>query len=142
MSNIAINKSTNEDKKEIKRFYKMNHYPVSFMGHDHVYKITYGANIIGSAIVSYINKGNVQGLLHALLISEDNRGKGYAQLLIQHINKEHRHLICFADEMLKDFYNNIKFQEQLSSSVPNLFVNKYNSYLKKNKKLKIFTYNI
>jgi len=142
MNNIVINKSTNEDKKELKRFYKTNHYPVSFIGHDHVYKVIYDSKIIGSGIISYIDKSNDLGLLHALLISEENRGKGHAKRLIQHISNDHKHIVCFADKKLKSLYNSVDFYEQQSTNLPDLLKNKYNSYLKKNKSLIVFTHNM
>ncbi|XPF94584.1 GNAT family N-acetyltransferase [Colwellia sp. RE-S-Sl-9] len=135
---FEINKATKQDKKDIKRFYKDNNYSASFMGYDHTYIIKMDNVIIGSVILSYITNSSQYGLLHALLITPLYREKGYAKLLIETLQWEHNHIICFADKKLYRLYKDIGFKESESLEIPSHFIDRYNCYLKKNNDLKVF----
>ncbi|WP_076417843.1 GNAT family N-acetyltransferase [Colwellia sp. UCD-KL20] len=137
---FEINKATKQDKKNIKRFYKDNKYSASFMGYDHTYLIKRDNIIIGSVIISYITNNSQYGLLHALLITEFHRRKGYAQLLIKRLQNEHSHIICFADKKLQPFYINMGFKKDVNDELPlpNYLLKKFNNYLRNKKDLKVF----
>ncbi|WP_077342851.1 GNAT family N-acetyltransferase [Pseudocolwellia agarivorans] len=137
---FEINKATKQDKKDIKRFYKDNNYSASFMGYDHTYIIRRDSIIIGSVIISYITNNSQYGLLHALLITELHRRKGYAQLLIKALQNEHSHIICFADKKLQRLYIDMGFKKNVNSEfpIPNYLLKKFNNYLRNKKDLKIF----
>ncbi len=135
---MMFNKSTKEDKKSIKHFYKRERYSASFMGYDHCYTATYNNEIIGSVILSYINKTNKYALLHALYVSPLYRNNGYANELINHACNVHKHVVCFADKSLDGFYKNNGFINTSSDGIPLYLQQRFNRYTIKNCHLKVY----
>lgn len=132
---LAIQKCKKTIKKDIQRFYKVNHYPASYIGYDHIYTITLENQIIGAVIVSYQSENNHYALLHALLITPTNRHKGYAKQLIKRVRSEHSHIICFAERELEGLYINNGFSEITPNRLPDYLIKRYESYKKKSKTL-------
>ena len=107
--NITVITAQQSDKKNIKRFYKNNHYAASYMGYDSCYIIKIDNNIVASVIVSYIVNENSQALLHALFVDESYRKNKLASLLIQKAQQEHSSIVCFAHKKLIGFYQKLDF---------------------------------
>lgn len=135
---MILNKSTRKDKKSIKKFYKGEHYSASFMGYDHCYTATYNNEIIGSVILSYVNKINEYALLHALYISPLYRNNGYANKLINYACNEHNNILCFADKSLDGFYKKNGFTEAKPIDIPFYWQQRFNHYSIKNTNLTIY----
>ena len=111
------------DKKDIKRFYKNNHYSASFMGNDQCFMIKDdNAQIIAAVIVSVISD---KPFLHALVVNQNERGTGRATQLLEHCQSISPMIYCFADLSLNRLYiaSNFKSidQEQLPASLHSRF---------------------
>jgi len=142
LKNISFYKTHKEDKKSILRFYKNYDYSASFMGYDHTYWVKQGDKVIGSVILSYIDKTNSYALLHALFIDPKYRHQQLALRLLQYVALEHNKIICFADISLDSFYKQAQFTELLLESIPDCMQAKFMAYQKRNKQLTVYTRNI
>lgn len=143
-------KASKVDKKDILRFYKAQHYPAAFIGHDQAYLLKTNNNIIASAIVSAGKALSDYWLLHALVTDKTCRGKGYASKLLQIILTEktqentirYNKLICFAEDNLASFYLANQFKtfnaDTDIATLPKEFQQRLKSYQKKQPTLSCF----
>lgn len=130
---LPIVKLTN--KKQIKRFYKSQHYSASFVGFDTSYQVLNEDKIIASAIISYQTKENQQALLHALVVDKNYRNIGIAKQLISHICKQHNHIVCFCSLELIKLYQQFNFNLCSENDLSTMNKFRFLTYQQKNKLL-------
>lgn len=120
------------NKKQIKRFYKSQHYAASFIGFDKSYQVLDDEKIIASAIISYQVEENQQALLHALVVDKAYQHMGIATQLISYICKLHSNIVCFCSPELTKLYQQCNFN--LCSEANLCEINKFRFSLYKNQK--------
>ena len=131
---MELKVATKSDKKSIKRFYKQQQYPGSFMGNDTCYIAMHDGQLIGCAIVS-----ELEGVrfLHALVIEVTYRNQGIASRLLKMLSK-HPPIICFADISLSHLYLSNNFKQISMESLPLPLAKRYSSYKQKKSDLAIY----
>ena len=108
------------------------------MGVDHTYVVKLNNIIIGSVILSYLDKTNTVAFLHALFISPAYRHKGYAHYLIKYACNQHEQIICFADSSLHPLYTKSEFIEGSIKNLPPVILKRFTTYQSKHKNLRIY----
>lgn len=98
------------EKKDIKRFYRQQHYSARFIGLDSCYLIKLDNKIIASVIHSQLFSTNEQNLLHALVVDKDHRQQKLASQLISYSCSQHPLTVCFADISLSTLYLGVGFK--------------------------------
>lgn len=139
---MEIIKANKSDKKSILRFYKAQQYSARFLGLDHCYIIKNNEKIIASVIVSYIDKSNPMGFLHALVVDKTFQHQGLASQLIKYTEKQHPTMVCFANESLtplylKSLFTKLPQAQYRKTLAEHLFV-RFNRYQIKQPQLKVF----
>lgn len=133
---MAIQTAEKSDKKDIKRFYKDNHYSASFMGNDQCFMIKNNkAQIIACVIVSTISD---TPFLHALVVSQNMRGSGLATQLLAHCQLISVHIYCFADLSLNRLYISSQFKSIDQGQLPASLHSRFQRYKQKNNTLSAF----
>lgn len=119
------------NKKQIKRFYKSQHYSAAFIGFDSSYQVVdVNCNIIASVIVSYQIKDNQQAFLHALVVDKNFQNIGVAKQLIAYVCTQHNDIICFCSPKLINLYQQCYFN--IASEIELSTKNKFRFSLYKN----------
>jgi len=131
-----------QDKKNILRFYKSQHYSARFIGHDHCYLILLNDKIIGSVIISQITADNHQHFLHALVIEVQYQKQKLASKLLKEVMLHHKKIVCFADVSFSPFYFANKFKKvpliKIDNTLTEQLSARFTRYSKKSPSLKIF----
>lgn len=114
------------ERKLVRRFYQVERYRFSLMGHDQVWFCRSNANgqIIGAAIVSKVTDSE---FLHALVVTSEFRKRGVGSRLLAHVQSHTSILVCFAEYHLSAFYQSNQFVKivprSLSSQLKSRFLN-------------------
>lgn len=144
-------KATKDNKKDILRFYKSEHYAARFIGHDQSYFIKEHDTIIANVIFSGGIEANNSVLLHGLVVAQAYRSQGIASLLLKEsiiqmlANSHIDTIVCFAELSLKPFYFARQFAEfditHSEEFARHSFLTRFLSYKKKHHDLCCFTFN-
>ena len=126
------------DKKDIKRFYKQQHYNASFIGQDRTFLIKDNHLIVAAVIVSLISTDNHQALLHGLLVNKTYRKQNLATTLLNFTSKQYDALICFAEPAQEKFYIKRGFSIEHQQHLSPCLLSRYLAYKKKKTDLLIF----
>ncbi|WP_371373274.1 GNAT family N-acetyltransferase [Thalassotalea aquiviva] len=125
-------------RKNIKRFYKQQHYSASFMGYDRCFYIAKpNQDIIASVILSEIEHVN---FLHALVVDKAYQKQGFASQLIDQCANIGTPIFCFADNKLDRLYQSKGFHLGQESQLPDALAKRWHSYVKKSPNLLIYQY--
>ena len=139
---MKITLANKTNRKKIRQFYKCQRYSVRFMGLDNCYYIEKNNLIIASVIISKINKTNNQHFLHALAVDVNYQGQGIATLLLQHVQKNHQPLVCFAAQELSYLYLQSNMKEiqsnYLEAQLNDILFSRFIQYKRNKKFLKAF----
>lgn len=148
---LKVIKATKDNKKEILRFYKSEHYSARFIGHDQSYFIKEHDTIIANVIFSGGIEAKNSVLLHGLIVAQTYRSQGIASLLLKEsiiqtlANSHIDTIICFAEISLKRFYLARQFTEfditHSDKFALHSFLTRFLSYKKKQHNLCCFTFN-
>ena len=126
------------DKKDIKRFYKQQHYNASFIGQDRTFLIKDNHLIVAAVIVSLISTDNRQALLHGLLVNKTYRKQNLATTLLNFVSKEYNDLVCFAVPAQENFYLKRGFSIEHQQHLSPCLLSRYLAYKKNKTDLQIF----
>lgn len=138
---VPIVQAQKADKKDLKRFYKAQRYHANFMGFDHGYLIKNKHEIIGAVLVSYLIENNRLGFLHGLCVDKNHQNQGLASSLILQCQKFHSQLLCFSQAKLANWYRAHHFKTASTDSIPQVLLDNYQSYLKKDSGVLTWLYN-
>lgn len=139
LSNYTLVLASKNERKDIKRFYKKQHYSARFLGLDSCYLIKLNNVIIASVIVSQIIICNQQTFIHALVVDKNHNHRGLATQLLTYITKHKNNLICFADERLSKLYGKAGFIEVNSDKLTGTLNKRFQQYIIKKPNLLIFS---
>ncbi len=134
---MHIVKAEKSDKKPLKRFYKQQGYPASFIGADKSYFIKDNSgNFIAAVILSRVS--DVE-FLHALCVDKQFRKQKLASKLLKYCHSQYANILCFADAKLEPLYLKNGFRQVNQEAIPSDLKNRWLSYLAKSIQLRIFT---
>ncbi|MDT0604784.1 GNAT family N-acetyltransferase [Thalassotalea castellviae] len=139
---MKITKAEKSDKKALLHFYKAQHYSASFLGHDQCYFVKKNNTIIAAVMVSKIAEQFRHYFLHALVVDEKFQHQGIASLLLNHANKRHQPLICFANNSLETLYTHNDFEKlsvlEYETVIPQHLLLRFIGYKNKQSQLQVF----
>ena len=141
--NLTFRQALKADKKEIKRFYKQQHYSAKFMGLDQCYIVEDNNHIIASVIISQLTENNQQYFLHALVVNTCYQKQGLATKLLKYstnhnaITEKPDSIVCFCSVDIISLYQKSGFKVLSQKALNHTLFSRYLLYRKKQHNLTI-----
>lgn len=152
------------DKKQLKRFYKQEHYSAGFKGFDIAYGVFDKEQLISAVIISQLTPDNTQALLHGLVTKKIKQNQGHASKLlnyclvsyqkvgladitdnlsnISNISNTMESIVCFIEPKLRAFYLQHQFTEQPITALNDTLKPRFNAYQKYQADLLIMVHHV
>ncbi len=139
LENIIINKAEPLILPQVKRFFRDHGFRPQAPKNDEIYIALLNKQLIGALRISPIDQ---YWLLRSMCIHENYRRQGIGQFMLEQIKPtlNNKQCFCFPYEHLEKFYQTVGFHTIDTSQAPDVIVEKFNTYIKNGKKIKLQQY--